>query len=95
MELRTQLFTVREIRRLRKLGELYIMGEIIEFMDTRKRKLNTSKVEELRLKMSEIISDAELTEMADGDILMDAASEARVKEIEGLIHLEYLKAGCR
>lgn len=42
--------------------------------------------------MSDIIGDAELTEMKDGDILMDSVSEAKVKEIEGLIHLEYLKA---
>ena len=43
--------------------------------------------------MSDIIGDAELTEMEDGDILMDSVSETKVKEIEGLIHLEYLKAG--
>ncbi len=69
------------------------MGTIVNFTDTKKKKLNTSKIRELILKMSDIIGDAELTEMKDGDILMDSVSEAKVKEIEGLIHLEYLKAG--
>lgn len=66
---------------------------VVNFADTKKKKLNTSKIKELTLKMSDIIGDAELTEMEDGDILMDSVSEAKVKEIEGLIHLEYLKAG--
>lgn len=72
---------------------IYIMGTIVNFTDTKKKKLITSKIRELTLKMSDIIGDAEFTEMKDGDILMDSVSEAKVKEIEGLIHLEYLKAG--
>lgn len=69
------------------------MGAIVNFTDIKKKKLNTSKIKELTLRMSDIIGDAELTEMEGGDILMDSVSEAKVKEIEGLIHLEYLKAG--
>lgn len=52
------------------------MGTIVNFTDTKKKKLNTSKIRELTLKMSDIIGDAELTEMKDGDILMDSVSEA-------------------
>lgn len=64
------------------------MGAIVNFTDIKKKKLNTSKIKELTLRMSDIIGDAELTEMEGGDILMDSVSEAKVKEIEGLIHLD-------
>ncbi len=40
-----------------------------------------------------IIGNAELTEMEDGDILMDVISEAKCEEIDRLIRLEFLKVG--
>lgn len=39
------------------------MGTIVNFTDAKKKKLNTSKIRELTLKMSDIIGDAELTEI--------------------------------
>lgn len=74
-------------------GEYILWVRLLILQILKKKKLNTLKIRELTLKMSDMIGDAELTEMKDGDILMDSVSEAKVKEIEELIHLEYLKAG--
>lgn len=69
------------------------MGTVIKFEDTRKRKLNKAKIDRLVFEKAMMIGDAEFTETEDGDILMDAISEAKCEEIDKLIHLEYLKAG--
>lgn len=69
------------------------MGTVIKFEDTRKRKLNKAKIDKLVFEKGMIIGNAELTEMEDGDILMDAISEAKCEEIDRLIRLEFLKAG--
>ena len=69
------------------------MGTVIKFEDTRKRKLNKAKIDKLVFEKGMIIGNAELTEMEDGDILMDVISEAKCEEIDRLIRLEFLKAG--
>ena len=62
-------------------GEYTLWVRLLILQILKKKKLNTSKIKELTLKMSDIIGDAELTEMEDGDILMDSVSETKVKEI--------------
>lgn len=69
------------------------MGTVIKFEDTRKRKLNKAKIDKLVFEKGMIIGNAELTEMEDGDILMDVISEAKCEEIDRLIRLEFLKVG--
>lgn len=69
------------------------MGKIIDLENVRKKKLNNSKIDELELEMTGIIGEAEFIETEDGDIIMDAISEAKVDEIEKKIKLELLKRG--
>lgn len=69
------------------------MGQVIEITDPRRSKLNRDRVDELTLKLSGVIGNAELINTEDEDIMMDAISEVKCDEIENLIYLEYLKAG--
>lgn len=69
------------------------MGQVIEFTDPRRSRLNRERVDELTLQLSSVIGNAKLINTEDGDIIMDAISEAKCDEIESLIYLEYLKAG--
>lgn len=84
------IFSITENSNRRRI---YYMGTVIKLEDTRKRKLNKAKIDKLVFEKGMIIGDAEFTEMEDGDILMDAISEAKCEEIDRLIHLEFLKAG--
>lgn len=69
------------------------MRKIIKFEETRKKKLNIGKIEELSEKMSAIIANAEFSENEEGNIIMDTDSEEKCEELERLIREECLKAG--
>lgn len=64
------------------------MGKIIEFQ---RKHVDKNRIEQLNIKMSEIIGNAEMIETEDGDIILDAVSEVKCNEIEKLIRLELLK----
>lgn len=66
------------------------MEKIIELG---RKKLDEDKLRSLRLEISKIIGDAEMTETEDGDVVMDIASEMKCDVIEKRIVMEYLKAG--
>lgn len=65
------------------------MGRIIEFQ----KHVDKSRIDQLNMRMSEIIGNAEMIETEDGEITMDAVSEMKCNEIEKLIKLELLKGG--
>lgn len=64
------------------------MGKIIEFQ---RKHVDKNRIEQLNIKMSEIIGNAEMIETEDGDIILDAVSEMKCNEIEKTIRLELLK----
>lgn len=66
------------------------MGKIIEFNS---KNVNKEQIELLQKEMSEIISNAEMIETEDGDIVMDAISEMKCNAVETKINLELLKGG--
>ena len=66
------------------------MGKIIEFNG---RSVNIEQIKLLQKEMSEIISNAEMIETEEGDIVMDAVSEIKCNAIETKINLELLKGG--
>ena len=57
------------------------------------KKMNKTKMDKLLARMTKVIGNAELTEAGDGNILMDAVSEAKVDAIEQTMKIECLKAG--
>lgn len=66
------------------------MGKIIKFNG---KNVNKRQIELLQKEMSEIISNAEMIETEDGDIVMDAISEMKCNAVETKINLELLKGG--
>lgn len=70
-----------------KVGRWH-MGRIIEFQ---RKHVDKNRIEQLNMKMSEIIGNAEMIETENGDIILDAVSEMKCNEIEKLIRLELLK----
>lgn len=66
------------------------IGKIIEFNG---KNDNKGQIELLQKEMSEIISNAEMIETEDGDIVMDAISEMKCNAVETKINLELLKGG--
>lgn len=63
------------------------MGRII----VQRKHVDKNRIEQLNMKMSEIIGNAEMIETENGDIILDAVSEMKCNEIEKLIRLELLK----
>lgn len=66
------------------------MAGIIEF---NKRHLDNKRLKELYSELVDIIGNANLIETEDGDVIMDAISQAKCNAVDTLIDLEYLKAG--
>lgn len=66
------------------------MGTIIEF---NRKHVDENRIDSLYKKISEITSNAEMIETADGDIILDAISEMKIYEIEKQINQELFKGG--
>lgn len=66
------------------------MGTIIVF---NRKHVDENRIDSLYKKISEITSNAEMIETADGDIILDAISEMKIYEIEKQINQELLKGG--
>lgn len=77
------------IKNLREDGNR-MMEKIIEF---HKKYVDKEKINELTLRMSDIIANAEMTETESGDLVLDAISEMKCNEIQKQIKLELLKGG--
>lgn len=66
------------------------MGKVIEIS---RKHINEEYINQLYKEMSTIISNAEMTETEDGDILLDSISEMRINALETKINMELLKGG--
>lgn len=66
------------------------MGKIIEI---NRKHINKEYIDQLYKEISTIISNAEMTETEDGDILLDSISEMKINELETKINMELLKGG--